>query len=132
MGQTGFSFADVKDKYEWPVTIDIPVGVDGSGKAQFKTKKMIAEFNLLPQDEVNSILANGLNQYLDEEDDEDISLANRVLAGWKNGQVTDEKGEVLEATQENIDTLLNLTFVRNGLLKAYFTSMGGKKAQRKN
>ena len=123
----GFSFEAVKTQYHWPVTIEFPVGVDDNGEPEFAKRQMVCTFNLLPKSEVNEILSA---QFTDE--DADRSLLKRIFAGWKDGQVKDETGQVLPPTKENIDRFLELPFVQRPVILAYFASLGGQKARRKN
>lgn len=88
---------------------------------------MICLFALLPKSEVMDILHG---QFTDEDIDE--TLLRKFFVGWKAGQVKDESGEVLESTPENISRFLNLAFVQKPIIRAYFSSLGGQKAQRKN
>lgn len=123
----GFSFEEIKTEYEWPVTLNYPVGVDKKGEAEFATRHMICLFALLPKNEVMDILHG---QFSDEDIDE--TLLSKFFVGWKTGQVKDESGEVLDPTPENIRRFLNLPFVQKPIIRAYFASLGGQKAQRKN
>lgn len=123
----GFSFEDVKTQYHWPVTIEFPVGVDDNGEPQWAERRVVCTFNLLSKSEVNEILNTQLS-----DEDADLSLLKRIFAGWKDGQVKDETGQVLPPTKENIDRFLKLPFVQRPVILAYFASLGGQKARRKN
>jgi len=123
----GFSFVEVKNQYKWPIKFDIPVGVDKKGNPEFATQHMICLFKMLPKSEVQEILQG---DFSDEEADK--SLVNTIFAGWPDGQVKDEYGKELPDNAENIKRFLDLPFVHKPIVMAYFASLGGQKAQRKN
>lgn len=123
----GFSFEEVKKEYEWPVKFDIPIGVDKKGDPEYVSRKVICLFNLLPKSDVFKILRGELT---DEQADDE--LLAKIFAGWKEGQVKDESGQELDDSAENITRFLDLPFLRKPIILAYFASLGGQKAQRKN
>lgn len=101
---------------KWPVAVNIPRDGGKTTKATFN-----AEFNLLPQDELDTILRDGGN-------DQDIGCA--VLTGWDG--VAGDDGAPLSFSDEARDYLLKITYVRSAILAAYFQCASGREAARKN
>lgn len=101
----------------WPVTVSVPRDGGNTVKATFTGK-----FKLLPNAEFNAIYTNGGN-------DED--LARNVMTGWGN-DVSDEDGNTMEFSEENLNQLASIPYVRNAIVAAYLELSQGKKAAAKN
>jgi len=105
--------------YKWPVKVHIPT--DGG---KFTTGTFTAEFNALPQDEIDKIIEAG------RDGDRDADLAREVLVGWAS--VQDEDGSDLPYSDEAKARLINIAYVRNALVTAFFDSITGNAARKKN
>lgn len=53
----------------------------------------------------------------------------RVVVGWEGLQ--DENGEVLEFSDEALNTLIDLHYIRMGIVQAYTSMISGVKAARR-
>ena len=102
---------------KWPVTVSIPRDGGSAAKAVFT-----AHFRIIPGNEFNAIYQNGGN-------DED--LLRNVVVGFGN-DVLDESGTPLVFSQESLDHLIGIPYVRNALVSAYLDLSQGKKAATKN
>ena len=105
--------------YEWPVTVYVPKNGGKFFKATFT-----AEFRVLSQDEIDRVLANI------RENDADTNFAGECLAGWK--EVQDDDGSELVYSDGAKAKLLNIPYVRNAVVTAFFESISGGAARRKN
>ena len=105
--------------YKWPVTVNIPK--DGG---KFTKATFTAEFSALPQDEIDNLLQDI------REGDRDANFASRCLIGWS--AVQDADGNELPYSDEAKEKLLKMTYVRNGVVTAFFDSISGGAARRKN
>lgn len=102
---------------KWPVTVSIPRDGGNATKAVFT-----AHFKMIPANEFNAIYQGGGN-------DED--LLRTVVAGFGD-DVCDESGAPLVFSQESLDQLIGIPYVRNALVSAYLDLSQGKKAAAKN
>ena len=114
-----FKIVDVAS-FKWPVKVNIPR--DGG---KFTPATFTAEFVALPQDEIDQALEDARGGALDE------GFAHRVLCGWPAGQVQDADGSELAYSDEAKDKLLRMSYVRNGVVEAFFDGVSGG-ARRKN
>ena len=101
----------------------------------------IVEFRTLKKSEIDAIdlaqLEDAKRLRKQIEADEVDALPDRTgeilrdyAVGWEN--VADAEGEPLEFTPENLDRLLELPFVREGMARAFRTQILGREAERKN
>ncbi|MGH6879278.1 hypothetical protein [Hypericibacter sp.] len=105
---------DAKRIVKWPVDVDQPV--DGGGT---ETRQFTAHFQLLPQSEIDAVFAgNGT----------DATLLNQVLVGW--GGITIEDGGEIRFDEIRRAALVDIPYVRRGLMRAYIACISGVK--RKN
>ena len=105
--------------YKWPVKVHIPA--DGG---KFVTATFDAEFKALPQDEIDRIIEAG------RDGDREADLTREFLVGWKG--VQDEDGSDLPFSEEAKAKVINIAYVRNALVTAFFDSITGNAARRKN
>lgn len=98
----------------WPVTVQIP---QDEGKT--RAEVFDAQLEILAQDEHDDLLSQGAD------------LLERVLCGWKRVKTEDGADDV-PFTPETKRALLAISYVRVGLLKAYYEAFQGRKAERKN
>lgn len=105
--------------YKWPVTVHIPA--DGG---KYIKGGFTAEFKALAQDEIDRVARAG------RDGDEDADLCGECLVGWSG--VQDADGNDLPYSEEAKAKLLNITYVRHALLDAFFESITGGGARRKN
>lgn len=105
--------------YEWPVNVFIPR--DGG---KFVKGTFTAEFKALPQDEIDSILRDARDGVTDAD------FCVQSLVGWKG--VQDEDGSELRFSEEAKAKLLNIPYARHALVTAFFESISGGAARRKN
>jgi len=95
---------------KWPVTIHTPVDGGESVKSE-----ITAHFMLLPLSEAADLVG-------------DQAFLESILVGWDG--VQDEAGNPLPFTAENRDRLCEISYVKSGILAAYFECSSG--AARKN
>lgn len=105
--------------YKWPVAVFIPA--DGG---KFIKATFTAEFKALAQDEIDSIIQDG------RDGDRNADLCRECLVGWS--AVQDNDSNELPYSDEAKTKLLNITYARKGLLDAFFDSITGGGAKRKN
>lgn len=115
-----FKIVDVSS-FKWPVKISIPR--DGG---KFTQATFTAEFAALPQDEIDRALEDVRAGSLD------AGFASQVLCGWPAGQVQDADGSELPYSDEAKEKLLRMSYVRNGVVEAFFDGVSGGAARRKN
>ena len=102
----------------WPVKVSIPL--DG-GKVRNAT--FSAEFEILEQKEQDELYAGGGN---------DVDLVRRVFRRWKEDQVQGPDGAALAVTDEAKESLIQIQYVRAGIIAAYLQASFGREAARKN
>ncbi len=107
--------------FKWPVKVNIPK--DGG---KFTGATFTAEFAALAQDEIDKALEDSREGNLDS------GFASKVLVGWPQGQVQDTDGSELPYSDEAKEKLLRMSYVRNGVVEAFFDSVSGGAARRKN
>ena len=112
-----FKIAEGPLNYTWPVTVAIPQNGGTFTKAGFS-----AEFKALPQHRINAIVGG--------EAEIDADLLTECLVGWKNVQSAD--GSEMAFSDENLAKLLDIAYVRVALVRAFFDSINGGAARRKN
>lgn len=104
--------------YKWPVTVHIPQ--DGG---KFVKATFTAEFRALPQSEIDSVLQDI------RDGDRDADFTERSLIGWSG--VQDDDASELPYSDEAKAKLIDIPYVRNALVTAFFESISGG-ARRKN
>lgn len=115
-----FDVVDVPS-FKWPVKVKVPQ--DGG---TFATRTFTAEFAALPQDDIDQALEELREGSLD------ANFADRVLCGWPSGQVRDSNKNEMPYSDENKKILLRMSYVRNGVVEAFFDAVSGGAARRKN
>lgn len=90
----------------------------------FDSYKVPLIFALLSQARIDAIIANV--------NDDDINVMDEVLIGWGEGAFRNEDGTDLPFNAENKALVLDVPYVRNSMVQAFFTSIAGKKAKSKN
>lgn len=116
-----FSLKNAVTEYTWPVDVQVP----SDGK--YLPYRFKGRFALLQGDdagEVREMFRSG--QF------EELELTRRVFIGWPEGEVGDEEGNPLPPDADNIETMIQLPYVRKAILDAYIDSLQGRKAARKN
>lgn len=108
------------DTYEWPVTVQVP------RKGKHVPVKFTATFKLVEQPEIEAAMRDA-----DRDESMDQRLLDTALCGWDG--FNDVDGDPIEYTDENRRQALDTTFIRVGLVSAFFESMSGDKgAKAKN
>lgn len=115
-----FKVVDV-ESFRWPVIVHVPQ--DGG---TFAKRTFTGEFAALPQDDIDDALEDLHDGTLD------ANFANRVLVGWPAGQVQASDGSEMPYSDENKIKLLRMSYVRNGVVDAFFDAVSGGGAKRKN
>lgn len=105
--------------YKWPVEVRYPQDGGTFGKATFT-----AEFKALPQSEIEKVIRAG------REGDETADICSAALMGFTS--VQDENGNDLPYSEENKARLLDVSAARAAILTAFFESVSGDGARRKN
>lgn len=106
-----------KTSFQWPVQVNVPR--DGGG---FATHEFTAEYKMLDQSKIDIALEKFKN--------DDSDMLKEVVIGW-NG-VQDSNGDLLQFTEENRDTLLDIPYVRTALMKGFFEAVSGNKVKKGN
>ena len=104
--------------FKWPVTVHVPKDGGKYTKASFT-----AEFKSLQQDEIDATLSDLRDGRTDAD------FAATCLVGWKG--VQDEYGAEMNFDDDNKTKLLNIPYVRNAVVTAFFEALSGG-ARRKN
>jgi hypothetical protein len=112
-----FKIAEAPLTYTWPVTVSIPAN---GGK--YTKATLTAEFQALDQDRIDAIIGG--------EAEIDADLLTECLVGWKG--VQDADGAELPVSDEGRVRLLKIPYVRSALVRAFFESISGGAARRKN
>ena len=103
-----------KKEVMWPVTVQIPQDGGGVKVIAFKAK-----FEILTQTEHDELIeARG-------------DVIKRVLVGWEDVK-SEDGSEQAPFNDETKAQLLDSSYVRQGLSKAYYEAFLGRKAERKN
>ena len=105
----------VKDR---PVVISVPQ--DGGRVMKYEAK---VDFRILTQPEQDAIYANGGN---------DVTLLDRALVGWPEGQFQGADECPLLYNEESKAQLFAISYVRQAFVAAYLVAFGGREGQRKN
>lgn len=109
-----------KTSYNRKINIKVPLDLGKFDKASF-----IVEFRLVPVSEIKDTLERAKNQELTDED-----ILKQNILGWEG--VSDAEGESLPFTDNNLDQLLDIPYVRKPLMDALMEDMLGKEVLRKN
>ena len=97
---------------EWPITVNVPV--DG-GKTQ--PHVFTGSFLLMDQDELNALVALG-----------DKAVIKSVLKGWGD-DVSDANGKALKFNDKNLNAVLKIAYLRNGIIDSYYNMINGVEAK---
>jgi hypothetical protein len=100
-------------------TISEPNSVGG-----FSTYKVPLIFKLISQGRIDAIIRN--------DNDDDINIMDEILVGWEVGAFSNEDGTDIPFNEENKTLVLDVPYIRNSMVQAFFTSIAGKKAKAKN
>lgn len=103
-----------KRTIKWPVTVDVPQ--DGGST---RPAKFTVEFRLLDQSDIDVSLAQARN---------DAEFLFEVMQDWEG--VADEDGQTIEFSDDTARRVVDIPYVRNALLRAYFEAVSG--GRRKN
>ena len=106
-------------RIKWPVVISVPQ--DGGA---VQKQKITAEFDILPASAVDQLMQEARSG------DQDAALLFEVLVGWDD--VSSEDGQPLDFSPEACKELVDISYARNALLRAYFEAASGSAAARKN
>lgn len=103
-----------KRSVKWPVTVDVPQDGGSTRPARFTV-----EFHLLDQSVIDAALTEARG---------DAEFLIGVMQGWDG--VADEDGNPLEFSDASARRVLDIPYVRNAVLRAYFEAVSG--GRRKN
>ena len=110
-----FSLKDAAKTFSWPVDIQVPLK-DG----KFKKKSFVAEFEILSSEEMDAESeTDGTNQA-------DVVFCKKIVVGWDSKTISDEDGAPLEFSDDALNSLLQIPYVRVGVGRAYFSAMKGR------
>ena len=94
---------------------------DGGGFNDFKVP---LKFKILKQERIDDVIRNDA--------DDDVNIMTEVLVGWDDGVFKDEAGANMPFNDENKRLVLSIPYVRSSMVKAFFITVSGKQAKRKN
>jgi hypothetical protein len=103
---------------DWPVIISVPQ--DGGRVMKYEAK---ADFEIIAQPEQDAIYANNGN---------DVTLLNRTVVGWPDGQFQGADESPLLFNDESKAQLFAISYVRQAFTAAYLLAFNGREGQRKN
>ena len=104
-------------------TVTIKKPVDGEA---FKEEKFKATFEIIGQEEFQEITGVGSDlQAVLAHADTDKALLRRVLVGWDG--VNNEAKDPIEFSEDVRDNLIDINYVKVGLVRAYMEAMNGRK-----
>ena len=103
-----FKLVPLDKPVKWPVKVNIPR--DGG---QTQNASFIAHFLVLRQDELADI-----------QNEADFEWAKRVIVGWET--VSDEDGNELPFSEEALERLIGITYVREAVQQAYYNCINGR------
>jgi hypothetical protein len=101
--------------FKTPVKVFVPVD---NGQAE---QTFTAEFRALTRSEmatVDAVSAEGADEFL-----------HRVVVGWEG--VVDGDGDEFAFSPQNLETMIDIPFVRQALCAAYFSATSGVKAAKR-
>jgi len=102
----------------WPVVISVPQ--DGGRVMKYEA---MVDFEIIAQPEQDAIYANGGN---------DVTLLDRTVVGWPEGQFQSADGSALLFNDESKAQLFGISYVRQAFTAAYLLAFNGREGQRKN
>lgn len=108
------------DFFTWPVTINVPTGQDGT----FTKRTFRVKFKLKTQSEMDAAV--------EQLKANDVDILKDLLVGWPDGEIQDPDGNNLAYSEDIRDQLIDIPYVRTGLLEAYFKAANGQKAKQGN
>lgn len=96
---------------EWPVRVDV-----GDGKGRELAAAILFKFEILPGDELASLLAQGGMP----------EVLRRAVRGWRAEQIADADGATpLAFSAENLDRLMLIPRMQAAISKAYVDASQG-------
>lgn len=107
-------------EYDWPVPVKVPEG------NRHVTKSVTVRFRVLDQARIDQIVGAG------DQNTADIRLVKAAVVGWPDGSFEDEHGNDIPYSDETLDELVRIPYVRVALGQAYIRSLGLPEAERKN
>lgn len=116
------------ETFPWPVIYRTP---DASAPGKFVEHEFEAVFKLLPQPEIDALMAKAraAAQVQTSALDIDDEILSKALVGWRDIQLP--TGEPFEVNADNRAELLKMPGMRSALVLAFYGTLGGQ-AQRKN
>jgi len=113
--------------YWWPVTIAVPhPDLDRAGQMLEMTFRM--RFEALPRDEARIMQERTAKPAGEEEPNADLL---RVIKGWDE-DVVDEAGKPVPFSAEALRSLLQVSWFRLGVYRAWAASLVGEASRRGN
>lgn len=106
---------------KWPVVVSVPQ--DDGRIAKYEIR---ADYHLLSQEELDDLMEASR----ESGGSTDADMLRRVVRCLYD--VQDAGGHAIEHSDDLLDRLINIPYVRIGLVNAYFTAAAGQKAKRKN
>lgn len=115
------TFVVVKEKtFKYPVKIYEPE----NGRKIMRQVEFI--FLTVSPDEVAGLLRDAREAKRNEEEASfDRTLCERVVRGWKEGDIKDEDGKLFEFSEDALSTLIDFPYVRKVLVETYFDAING-------
>lgn len=107
------------DSYFWPVIVKTPVTGGNVKEETFE-----AEFKRVSQTRIKEI-----RDLIMKEEITDTDLAREIVVGWKG--INDGSAE-MEFSKENLESVLDVPQLAASIIKAWFQSISGEAARRKN
>lgn len=108
---------DKSPSYSWPVQTEV-----ASNNGKFETETFDVNFKRVTESEKMQFFgAETVQRHTD------VEICKKVVVGWKG--VTDENGNEIPFSQENLDKLLEIPKVSSFIVIAFLESLAGARVK---
>ena len=119
-----------KHRYWWPVAITVP-NPDPNRAGEMVEMQFKMQFEALPRDEAKAMQDRIRALPADEAEAENHADLMRVVKGW-DSDVVDEDGDTVPFSAEALSQLLQISWYRLGVYRAWAASIVGEAPRRGN
>lgn len=109
-----------KTTYKREISVDVPLDL---GKSE--RQKFVMELKRLSVSDTKSLIAEATERTLD-----DLDMIKRYCVGWSG--LVDSDGSELDYNSANLEMILDIPYIRKGIMDAFLEDVFGKEAVRKN